>query len=312
MAKDNPAADQQIDDIDKQSTDRAGDDESGVDAAEAAGGTEDEDEESEDEEDEEEDSESDSDDEDEDSDEVTELISQDQFDKLKGDPDKLHKELVRAANKKFRDAANINRTLKPYAKFIAALDADPKRAVAKLAKNLGMKIEAGDDPESTAGRVGDELLDKVRELLGTEYGDLADKLVPAIRVIAEDIAEKAVQPVIRDSTARESRAAMQTFAKRHPDWKKHEKAMTRMSERMPPSEDMDEVEYLENIYYLVTRSGREGDAVKRVVTKMNKAAKNAGKKPSTLSDDKVAQRPTKLPTFGEAAAAAMKGTRFEF
>lgn len=250
--------------------------------------------------------------------EATELISKARFDELKADPEKLHKELVKAANAKFREAATERKQLKPYTAFIAAMEADPRKALTALGKQLGMKIGDEKDAEQVTEDVNTKLTKSVKDALGPEFEELADRLIPAIRVVAENLVEQAMKPVnektdgiIRDSAAKSSEAAMNVFKKNHPDWEKHEEAMVTMSAKLPPGEGMTEAEYLEDIFYLVTREKSKGEGVKKVVDRMKNSAKNASKDASTVSDTKVTARPIKPPTFKEAAAAAIRGERFE-
>lgn len=252
--------------------------------------------------------------------EATELISKERYDELKSDPDKLHKELVRAANKKFREVAAVRKSLKPYAAFIEALDRDPRKAVMAVGEKLGMKFvdSSGGEGAKTTEEVKDEITAKVRTALGEEYGDLADKLIPAIQVVAESVASKIVGPLtqrqeelIQDSAQRESNLALEAFAKKHPDWKKHEGAMVELSEKLQPAKGMSESEYLENLYFLVTREMSSGDEVRRTVDRMRSSASGASGKSSSVPGSKVAERPAKLPSFREAADAALRGERFE-
>jgi hypothetical protein len=248
---------------------------------------------------------------------ATELIPKARYDELKSDPAKLEKELVKAANKKFREVATQRKALEPYTKFISALDANPKQAISALAKQLGMKIEGGTE-EATSEKMEAALMTSVKKALGPEYEDLADRLIPAISAVTDSMVKEALKPILNrqdeivsDAAARSSQAAMDVFAKKYPDWDKHEEAMVELSRRLPPGEGMSEVEYLESIYFLVTRDKSEGDAVKRTVDRMKKAAGNSGDRSSTVSKDKVSSRPVKPPTFKEAAEAALRGETLE-
>ena len=74
---------------------------------------------------------------------------------------------------------------------------------------------------------------------------------------------------------------------------------------------MTEAEYLDNIYYLVTREGKEGDVTKKVAKRMAASARKGGDDRS-VSDRTVSKSPAgKNPTFAEAAAAAKRGETFD-
>src|SRR5262245_55379318 len=118
--EENTGEDQQTEGTEEQSAqDQAGSDESGV--------SEQVDEESADSGDASEDSE-------------VELLSKEQYESLKGDPEKLMKELNRAATKKFQQTSAMRKKLEPYANFIQAVEEDPVSAVTEVAKRLGIKL----------------------------------------------------------------------------------------------------------------------------------------------------------------------------
>lgn len=306
MAPKVPASDQQITDGEEQSTDQATGDDTGVEKI-TAGGEESEETEEETTEEEPEVSEE----------EATELIPKKEFDALKSDPVKLNKALVAAANKKFREVAGQRKALKPYSDFIKALDTDPRAAITSLAERLGMKIEGAESVKEVKEDVQAQILASVKTALGPDFEELAERLIPAITAVTDSMVKQALKPVldkqdtiIIDAAAKSSAANMAVFAKAHPGWEKHEEAMVALSERFPPGEGMDELEYLDSIFFLVTREKSEGGAVKKVVDRMKKAARDSNADAS-VSGDKVALRPGKLPTFTEAAEAAKRGERFE-
>lgn len=246
------------------------------------------------------------------------LIGQERFDALKNDPAALRKELNRAATKKFQQLAKSQEVLRPYVNLIKALDEDPRAAITTMAKQFGIELKEAAKTEEAAQSLDARITESVRAALGEEYGDLADRLGPAIQQVAQMVAEqqgattrKQLEAVISDSALREANAAIATFEKTHPDYKKHEDAMTELSKKLPPGEEMEEQEYLEILYTLVKRDGATGDGVKKVINKVAKSVENSEKPGSAVSDKHVATTPGKLPTFAEAAAAARRGERFE-
>jgi hypothetical protein len=119
-----------------------------------------------------------------------------------------------------------------------------------------------------------------------------------------------VKQVVSDSAQREAALALEAFGKKFPDWQKHEEAMTELSHKLPPGPGMSEAEYLETLYYLVTRDGATGDAVKKVVERMKESAKG-GKPGTTVASKAVSDRPAGPPTFRQAYEAAKAGRRLE-
>lgn len=252
-----------------------------------------------------------------------ELIGQEQFDKLKDDPAALRTELNKAATKKFQQLSAARKELEPYRAFIKALDDKPVEAITAVAKQFGLKVEGHTTTEKETSRVVESLADKitaaVKKSLGPDYDDLSDKLGAAmhdaLQLAVPEITKASTQKldqVINDTAAREAKTALDQFAAKYPDWKKHEAAMTELGAKMPPGEGISEVEYLENLYRLVTMEAKTGDGIKKVVQKMVKNAKAGGNGKDTTVDDKnVSKTPPKRPTFQEAAAAARRGERWE-
>lgn len=301
--------DQQIEEVDEQSdVDQADDDDTGVegdDAAEEENTDGDDDAESED-------------DADEGGEDDKPLLSQKRIDELKNDPDKLHKELNAAATKKFQRLAETRKKLEPYADFINSYENNPREAARQLAERLGLefvKPKSQAASEAAVVKLSDQIHAKVKAALGEEYADLADRLSGAITDAATLITDEAVKPLkegqdtlISESAMRESKAALDAFTEKNPNWKKHEKAMVALTKKYPVGEGVSEAEYLDSIFYLATRNGREGDAVKKVSKKMADSAKKSGVNGRTVSDNTVSKSPTgRLPSWEESVAAARRG-----
>lgn len=256
-----------------------------------------------------------------DDDQSVDLIGQDQFDKLKDNPAALRKELNRAATKKFQEISAARKELEPYSNFIKELNTDPVAAITEIAEHLGIKIEGKTASEAKTGTVVESLGDKVtaavRKSLGPEYEDLADRIGAgvheALQLAVPELTKSSkeqLDQVIQDSALREANTELENFAKKFPDWKKHEEAMTALSAEMPPGSNMTTQKYLENLYYLVTRDASTGEGVKKVIQKMTKSAQS-GAQGTTVSDDKVSRSPSRPPTFAEAFEAARRGERIE-
>lgn len=248
-----------------------------------------------------------------------ELLSRDQIESLRRDPDRLIKELNRAATKKFQTVAKERAELEPYVDFIRSLDENPREAVAALAAQLGMRLEGGtpEQRQDAVQELGDVITADVRQSLGPEYDDLAERLAPAIRKVAERVAIETARPLveeqnrlIRESAERESAAAISVFEKAHPDFRKHEKAMVEMSQKLKPAQGMNEQDYLRALYTVVTAGNNEGDAAKRLVKRINSSTKSDSGG-NRVPSREVNVEPSSLPSFEDAAAAARRGERWE-
>jgi len=254
-----------------------------------------------------------------------ELIGQEKWDALQNDPAALRKELNRAFTQRSQAMASERKTLEPYSKFVKALESDAVGTVTKLAERLGLKIQGqqGQNGDGGPGKkeatrtLAEEITETVRAELGPDYEDMADKLAGAIYKAADAVVKERVEAlsekqeqIIAEQAQRESKSALDEFAKTHPDWEKHEDAMTALSRKMIPGEGMTDIEYLENLYWIVTRDSKNGDGVKKTVDRMKASAKEGAAR-GAVPNTHVSGSPAKLPTFGEAAAAAVRGQRFE-
>lgn len=251
-----------------------------------------------------------------------ELIGQKRFDELKDNPEQLRKELQAAATKKFQKIAATRTKLEPYAEFIDSYETDPRAAAMALAESLGIEVvrpKSEAKAEAAIEAISDQIKARVRAAMGPEYEDIADRMSTAIHDAAQLMVSEAIKPLkqdqeslLRESSMRESKTVLDAFAKEHPDWKKHEKAMVAMTKKLPIGEGMTEREYLDNIYFLVTREGKKGDAVKNAAKRMAASARKGGGESRSVPDSAVSKSPAgRLPSFGEAAAAARRGERLD-
>ncbi len=249
------------------------------------------------------------------------VISKAQFEALKGDPEKLLAEMNRGLTKKFQELASTRKALEPYSDFINSYQTNPREAAMALAEGLGIEVKRPKSEEASKAavkKIGDQINERVKEALGPEYDDVAERISKAIQGAASLMVEEAIRPLkegqdalINDSAAREAATALEAFSKRHPDWKKHEAKMTELSAKFKPGDGANEAEYLDHLYYLATKDGKEGDTAKRVAKRMTNSAKKSDTGRS-LPNSAVSKSPVgKLPTFGEAAAAARRGERFD-
>jgi hypothetical protein len=165
--------------------------------------------------------------------------------------------------------------------------------------------------------MGDQIRYAVREALGPEYEDIADRLAPAMRRVAEMVAAETAKPLvaeqdrlIQESAMRESVAVINDFEKSNPGWRKHEPAMVELSKKLMPQTGMTEREYMDILYTVVTRDTSEGDKTKRIVDRINKSTRNDSGG-NRVPSREVVVKPSSLPTFEEAATAARRGERFE-
>lgn len=277
----------------------------------------------------------------------TGLISDAEFTALQAkhpnDPAALRKALEGAFTKKTQTLSTERKSverLQSYSDIIDAYEADPEALVEALAQQHGLKlVKAGettttetkveekkgpaaqpapklsafDDPdqwsEATAAWAKAEAL--------RELGESTKKTIDdATRPIKEQLAKTTDRAAV-EATA----TVMKTFEGQHADWKTHEPAMMALAEKIQPN-GMTELEYLGHLYETVTRASREAtaketeaqriaDGVKAALDKMKKGAETAETKTASTPEHQVRKAPRGIPTFEEAAEAALRGERWE-
>lgn len=250
-----------------------------------------------------------------------EVISQKEFDRLKDNPEALRQALNKGATKKFQQLAATRKELEPWSDFAASYAKNPRAAALALAQGLGLEVKAPrteQESEKAVKSMADQIREKVKNALGPEYEDIADKMSAAITDAASLMVDEAVRPLkegqeslIAETAQREASQALVDLGKRHPDWRKHETKMFDLSRKLLPQEGMSEADYLDSLYTLATAEGKEGDAVKKAAKRMGASAKKAAGE-RTIPSSSVSKSPAgRTPTWAEAAAAARRGERLD-
>lgn len=265
----------------------------------------------------------------------TDLLSAEEYAKVKDDPKQLQKALNKAFTQKTQQLASQRKALGSWDKVRESYGKDAKATLTELAKQAGLEIR---DPKEEAAKAttvdaGKKAVEKVNAVLAKAgLEELSDELVAVFREIAEEAAGKATAPVrqhqdevIRESIARESAAVLESFGKTHPDWQEHEEQMTDLMGKFPPPVDpttgqrvMADADYLDHIYDLATRGLRDKrvtDATKKAadeaVERLRKSAANAEPRTTGVTGDKVVTSAPAKAGFKQAAEAAKRGERWE-
>jgi hypothetical protein len=191
---------------------------------------------------------------------------------------------------------------------------DPHAAIKVLAERAGYDItRRGSAPDTKvdgapAAEPDQELEAALTEALGD--ANAAKTLAPALQKVIDKrlgpVAEKAENLVVQ-AAIQEAEAITEAFAAAHPDYKDVEPQMAEMSMKLKPGEGMGTTEYLNLLYNAVKGAGADGDAIKKVITRMSKTVDNTPKKTSTVPVKQTFVKPPKNPTFEDAAAAAQRG-----
>lgn len=263
------------------------------------------------------------------------LLSDDEFTTLqtthKDDPKALRKALEGAFTKKTQALAaertSVER-LKEFEPIIDAYEADPKATVLELAKQHGLQLVDPDAKDTKAVDAAaatpqpkladfDYDVDKWSEAHADWSGkELQRQVAEALKPL------KSSQDTILTKAAIDQTASiMKTFEGKHPDWQKHEAEMTALSQKLHPN-GMDELEYLDHIYSLVTAEtsdvrqaaidAKVAEGVKAALKKLQKGADTVETRVRDVPESQVKNGPPegRPATFQEAAAAARRGERW--
>ncbi|HYE85952.1 MAG TPA: hypothetical protein VEA16_06335 [Vicinamibacterales bacterium] len=266
------------------------------------------------------------------------LITAEEYARVKDDPAAFRKAILKGFTQKTQQLAKERGELGTWAEIREAFNEDPATALRVLGAQFGLEIR---DPKATsdggqtataqaATDAGDDAVAALKGALADAgLDDLAEKLAPAIRKIAEAAAGKATEPIrthqeqlIEESAAREADATLSSFGEKHPDWKpgnEVDKAMAKLAAQVDIKRDpktgkalMSDMEYLETLHFLATRDQQIAKGVKEHLDRMTtSAAAAADGKASTVAGDKVTKGPPKNAGFNDAYQAAKRGERWE-
>jgi hypothetical protein len=268
--------------------------------------------------------------------EISDLISDEEYATLKAthkdNPDALLKELKGVFTKKTQTLAEERKTvaaLTKFAPFLQELDRDAASAIKAAAAQLGLTVsdtrvetKAAETATTTAETMADDVIAQFRTALGPELDFLADKLAPAIRSLAENVAKsvvgstvaplKTAQESLLNKAAQEQRdTVLKSFGEKHPDWKTHEPKMLDIAAKVKPAEGMEPSEYMDILYTLATKDLATAETTKKVVERMTKAAKADEGKSNPLPTAQVAIVRPANPSVRDAFEAAKRGERWE-
>lgn len=253
--------------------------------------------------------------------EAEQLISDKEFEALKNDPAQLRKSLQAAFTKKTMALSEEKKRVAEVSKLVDAWESNPESVVTQLAKSLGLDVSKP-TTKAEAKEQAKSITDELREQLGEDLGFLADKLAPAMEKLiqkgVEQVMTKEIQPLKQSHQEMVQRAAesqtdrlLEAFSAKHSDWKTYEKQMLDLGKKFVPAQGMDDMEYMESLYYLATKDVTEAERAKKLAQRMNQSAQKSESSESGVGGDKLAVSPTKPPSFREAFELAKRGIRVE-
>jgi hypothetical protein len=258
--------------------------------------------------------------------ETNDLISDTDWQTLgKLDPAKQRAELNKRWTQKTQQLADERKALDARKDLLDALDTDAEGTVRQLAQQLGLTIAPTpqeQQTQTTATQIADDIGNAVKAALGSDLDFMAGPLANAIKAAVEPLiksrVEEAVKPVqeqtktlLNQTAVQETETTLQTFSQKHPDWKQHEPAMVKLGHTLQPGPHVSAMDYMEQLYRLVTYDTRIEKAAADAVTRLAKGAEAAEKQSQPVSESKVSKTPPANASIYDAYAAAKRGERWE-
>ena len=217
---------------------------------------------------------------------------------------KALKEMKAALTRKTMALADERRALAPLQEFSEKFQADPKGTLKALMDHTGIRL---DEPAPTTQ--AQTKTDKAVELLKS-WGftdEQAAQQAPALRDLIKESANEAITPIrkeqeqlLQESVQRETKAIIEQFEKRHPDYKKHEAALSKVMKLVSPNGDISEMDYLENCWKIATFDIREADQTKKVLEKVTAAAKKSESSAPGVPAQRVSKAAPKFESLNDA------------
>jgi hypothetical protein len=250
------------------------------------------------------------------------LLTQEEYDKFKDNPQELRKALNKAFTQKTQALSEQRKSMEPYQNLVENLKNDPQATVRQMARELGIQVEAPETKQE-ASKVAGQLVADLKADLGPDLEFLADKLGPALERITSKLAgqavEKEIEPLKQQTRELQEKAVteqveanLDLFTKKYPDWKKSEAKMTDIGSRLQPMTDPKTgkpptwMEYMEDLYFLATKDARDGDIAKQTVERMQLSAEKSETSEGGVASSRVKKTAPKGMKFDEAFNQAWK------
>jgi len=172
----------------------------------------------------------------------------------------------------------------------------------------------------------EKLGDAYEILGGDKLGDafdalLTDRVEARVKTRVEELTKPALEKIAATELAvnqQKANTAMESFFTRHKiEAKDRERVADKMMKKMetrPVAPNSDVSEYLDDMYYLVSKSDNEARTVKKVVTKIRTNAQEVSRtsgEGSGIDESRLTNRTGKLPSLDEAVKAGFRGERLE-
>lgn len=243
------------------------------------------------------------------------LLSDEDFEKLKGDPAKLRKELQTAFTQKTQKLSEERKKLdqeraerSERETFLQQLEEDPIGVLEQVARESGYQLVKGKGEDKPAVSPAVEILKKH---LGPELEGLAEQLAPALVEIAESVARKHIAPIEGANATREVQGELKGLGARHPDWAKYEKDIVSLSYKYLPGRNVSPAEYLDFLYEQATKGKKAAQETKKVIERVTRSVAASESADSGAATTSVTPEVPKKPSLEESYKMALRGQLVE-
>jgi len=254
------------------------------------------------------------------------LLTDEEFNKVRSDPEALRKTMNRAFTQKTQALAEKRKRLETYEAFIQAYEKDPLGTIAQVAEQNGYVFapksaskQGEGKPAETTGQTeqAEDTVSLLREALAADPEDLPARLASVVEKIADKRAdekiERRVKPVEEKQREGEARDSQREYQKalgrmdtRHKGWTKFKNQMVALDKKIKPQPGTTVDEYLDMLYDLATKDAKIGTKTRETVEKINRAAKESDDPGSGVPTSNISSLPEN-PSLEEAFELALQG-----
>lgn len=209
-----------------------------------------------------------------------------------------------------------DKELEEWNPLIEGLKTNPTAALESMAKQLGFTVAkaAAQDTKTIEAKTSEALTELPSELefLRPHFEAFGKKLMDSMRGEIAPI-KQAHEQLITEASAAETEATLKAFSAKYPGWEKHEQGMIELGKKILPGTGMADFEYMETLYKLKTADVSEAEKTRKVVAKINNAAKSSEDRTSGISNERVvhALPPPEKRSMRDAFEAAKRGELWE-
>jgi len=238
------------------------------------------------------------------------LLTDEEVSKLKGKELDLYKKAQANFTRKNQAIAEERRQMEQWQPTIKALQSNPEAVYEELGRRLGKTATAKTDTKSETTETKDipPELEFLRPLFEAREKQLEARIRAELAPVKETM-----DTMVSEAIAAETKSTIAQFEAKHPGWQKYEKQMLEIGSRMQPvAGQMNDFEYMEQLYTLARSRSDEAEKTKEVIAKIDRAVSRSEPSAPAVKDELVehAIPPQGKRSMRDAYAAAKNGVRW--